>query len=236
MTSEDVSGELLSTLSQLAEVLLTQRTLGGALANIAEVATTSVPFCDAASVALSVDGRPTTATATARVALELDMVQYDLHDGPCLRTFRSLEALRLDLVGLDEKLPHFAVAARQRGITSVLSSPAMWGNDIVATLNLYSRGGTFDESAEAVAAVLATQVTIAVSRSPEFAAARGVVEQAQRDADDRSDIDVATGILMANQACTSDQAAGLLRQAATDDEQTIVQIAHRIIQQHRSTL
>jgi GAF domain-containing protein len=232
MTSEN----LLATLSQLAEVLLTQRTLGGALANIAEVATTSVPSCDAASVALSINGRPTTASATARIALELDMVQYDLHDGPCLTTFRSMEALRLDLVGLEEKLPHFAVAARQRGITSVLSSPAIWGDELIATLNLYSHGGTFDESAEAIAAVLATQVTIAVSRSPEFAAARGVVEQAQRDADDRSDIDLATGILMANQACTADQAAGLLRQAAADDEQTILQIAHRIIQQHRTTL
>lgn len=232
MTNED----LLNTLSQLAEVLLTQRTLGSALANVAEVATTSVPFCDAASVALSIDGRPTTASATARVALELDLVQYDLHDGPCLQTFRSMEALRLDLVGLDDQLPHFAVAARRRGVTSVLSSPALWGTEIVATLNLYSRSGTFDQSAEAVAAVLATQVTIAVSRSPEFAAARKVVEQAQRDVDDRADIDVATGILMANQACTADQAAGLLREAAAGDEQTILQIAHRIIQQHRSTL
>ena len=147
-----------------------------------------------------------------------------------------MEAMRLDLVGLEEQIPHFAMAARRLGVTGVLSTPALWGDEPVATLNLYSRSGSFDETAEAIAAVLATQVTIAVSRSPEFAAARDVVEQAQRYADDRAEISVATGILMGNQTCTADQAAGLLRRAAEDDQQSIVHIAQRIIQQHRTTL
>lgn len=232
MTSEN----LLSSLTELAFALQTQRTLGGVLANIAEVATASVPRCDAASIALSIHGRPTTASATARIALELDMVQYDLHDGPCLTAFRTMETMRLDVVGLEEQLPHFAVAARKLGVTSVLSTPAIWGDEPIATLNLYSRSGAFDETAEVMAAVLATQVTVAVSRSPEFAAARDVVEQAQRDADDEADISVATGLLMATQTVSAEQAASLLQAAALADEETIVQIAKRIIQQHRSTL
>jgi GAF domain-containing protein len=162
-------------------------------------------------------------------------MQYDLHDGPCLISFRTMQAMRLDLVGLEEEIPHFALAARKLGVTAVLSTPALWGDEPVATLNLYSRGGVFDETAETIAAVLATQVTIAVSRSPEFAAARDVVERAQRDADDRADISVATGMLMENEACTSEQAAGLLRRAAEDDQRSIVQIAQRIIRQHGST-
>jgi GAF domain-containing protein len=229
-----MSDDLVNSLQQLADVLQTQRTLGGTLATIAEAATVSVPGCDAATIAISIGGRPATAAMTGTVALELDMVQYDLHDGPCLTSLRSAAALRLDLVGLESLLPHFAVAARRRGIAGVMSVPAIWGEETIATLNLYSRTGTFDESAEAVAAVLATQVTIAVSRSPEFAAARDVVEQAQRDADDLSDVSVATGMLMANQSCTAEQAAGLLREAADDDERTIVEIAQRIIQEHRT--
>jgi hypothetical protein len=229
------SQDLLSTLALLAEVLQTQATLGSALANIAEVATASVPRCDAASVALSINGRPTTAAATARIALELDLVQYDLHDGPCLTSFRTMKSLRLNIVEPYEQFPHFAVAARKHGVTSVLSMPALWGADLVATMNLYSRSGPFDETAVTIAAVLASQVTIAVSRSPEYAAARSVVEQAQRDADDEADINLATGMLMVNQSCTAEQAAGLLQQAATEDERTILQIAHRIIQQHRNS-
>jgi AmiR/NasT family two-component response regulator len=40
---------------------------------------------------------------------------------------------------------------------------------------------------------------------------------------------------MGIQGCTAEQAEGLLRRAAVDEEQTILQIAQRIIQQHNST-
>lgn len=231
MTSEDLVG----TLQQLAEVLQTQRTLGAALAGIAEAATVSIPRCDAASVAISIEGRPSSAAITGRVALELDLVQYDNDDGPCLTAFREIRTVRVDLVDQGEVFPHIAVAARRLGVKSVLSLPATWGPEVIGTLNLYSRIGPFDETAATIAAVLAAQVAIAVSRSPEFAAARGVVEAAQRKADDSADVNIAKGLLMVNEACTAEQAEGLLRRAATSDEQTIVQIAHRIMEQHRSS-
>jgi GAF domain-containing protein len=230
-----MSDAVIQTLQKLAEVLQTQRTLGAALARIAEAATTSVPGCDAASIAISVAGRPATAAITGRIALELDLVQYDLDDGPCLQTFHSVGALRLDLVDSDEEFPHFARAARERGVRAVLSLPATWGGEVVGTLNLYSRTRPFDETAESIALLLAAQVAIAISRSPEFVAARAVVEEAQRGADDDADINRATGLLMVNEACTAEQAEGLLRHAALQDETTIIEIAHRIIEQQRTS-
>jgi GAF domain-containing protein len=229
------SDELLPTLVRLAEVLQTPGTLGGALSAIAEAATTSVPRCDAASIAISLEGKPATAAITARIALELDMVQYETGDGPCLTSFASMTSVRLDLVEHGDQFPHFAPAARKKGVTAVLSLPATWGNEPVGTLNLYSRSGPFDETAESVGLVLAAQIAIAISRSPEYAAARAVVEESQRNLEDRADINIATGLLMVNEACTAEQAEGLLHQAAFHDEQTIVEIAQRIIRQHRST-
>jgi GAF domain-containing protein len=226
--------DLVNSLQQLADVLQTQRTLGGILASIAEAATVSVPRCDAATIAISINGRPATAAMTATVALELDMVQYDHDDGPCLTTFHTASALRIDLYEHGETFPHIAIAARRVGVRAVLSVPSIWGVEPIATLNLYSRTGPFDETAETVAAVLAAQVAIAVSRSPEFVAARAVVEEAQRKADDHSQIAMATGLLIGSQDCTREQAEGLLRQAATEDERTILQIAQRIIEQHRN--
>src|SRR5436305_14414863 len=131
--------DLVSALQQLAEVLQTQSTLGGALAGIAEAATESVPGCDAATIAISIEGRPATAAMTARIALELDMVQYDTGEGPCLTTFRTMNMVRLNLAEKDEPFPHFAVAARRQGVRSVLSVPASWGTEVVGTWNPYSR-------------------------------------------------------------------------------------------------
>jgi GAF domain-containing protein len=230
-----MSDPIVNTLQELAKVLQSQRTLGAALANIAEAATVSVPGCDAATIAISVAGRPATAAITARVALELDLVQYDIDDGPCLTSFRTMSTLRIDLVDQRADFPHFAAAAEQHGIRGVLSVPAMWGTEVVGTLNIYSRTGPFDESAVTIAEVLAAQVAIAISRSPEFATARAVVEEAQRNADDDAEINVATGLLMVEQVCSTEQARGLLREAAIHDERTILEIAQRIIEQHRST-
>ena len=47
------SDDLVNVLQQLAEVLQSQRTLGAALAGIAEAATISAPGCEAASIAIS---------------------------------------------------------------------------------------------------------------------------------------------------------------------------------------
>jgi GAF domain-containing protein len=224
--------DLVNSLQQLSDVLQRHRTLGGTLATIAEAATVSVPGCDAATIAISINGRPATAAMTATVALELDMVQYDNNDGPCLTCFATASTLRLDLYEHGEAFPHVALAAQRVGVRGVLSVPSTWGTEPIATLNLYSRTGPFDESAETVAAVLAAQVAIAVSRSPEFAAARAVVEEAQRSTDDHSQISMATGLLIGSQDCTREQAEGLLRRAAVEDEQTVLQIAQRIIEQH----
>ena len=172
---------------------------------------------------------------TGVVALELDLVQYDTDDGPCLTSFRTASTLRLDLTEQHETFPHVAIAARRVGVRAVLSVAATWGGETVATFNLYNRTGPFDKSAETVAAVLAAQVAIAVSRSPEFAAARAVVEEAQRNTDDRSQISFATGLLISSQDCTREQAEGLLRDAAEKADQTILHIAQRIIEQHDTT-
>jgi len=224
---------LIDVLSQLADVLHHEQTLGAALARIAAAATVSVPNCAAASIAISIEGRPATAAITARVALELDMVQYDSADGACIRAFDRNTTLRIDLVDQGDVFPHLSMAARTRGVRSVLSVPATWGDEMVGTLNLYSRTEPFDEKAETSAAVLAAEVAIAISRSPEFASARGVAEQAQRDVDDQMDIARATGLVMVNEDCTAQQAAGLLRNAAATDEKSVLEIAHRILREQR---
>lgn len=139
----------------------------------------------------------------------------------------------VDLVDDDERFPHVAVAAKRRGIRGVLSVPSLWGGEVVATLNLYSRTGPFDETAQSIAEVLAAQVAMAVSRSPEFAAARRVVDEAQHRADEHASVNMAAGLPMINEQCTVEQAEGLLDHAAGHDEETVVTIARRIIDQHR---
>jgi len=81
-----------------------------------------------------------------------------------------MRTVRVNLVEDGDAFPHFTEAALRKGVRGVLSMPSKWGDEIVATLNMYSRMGPFDESAVSIGLILAAQVAIAVSRSPEFAA------------------------------------------------------------------
>jgi hypothetical protein len=110
-----VTEDLVDALQQLVEALQRQETLGAALAAIAEAATTSVPRCDAATIALSIEGRPITAAMTARFALALDLVQYDSHDGPCLTAFPTMSPLRLDVAEEGEAFPTSPGRRRSEG-------------------------------------------------------------------------------------------------------------------------
>jgi GAF domain-containing protein len=228
--------EIVESLLALSDTLISERTLGLTLARIVDTATRSIPGCDAASVGLSLAGRPATATTSGRVALEVDLAQYDTDEGPCLEALRTSQTIRIHIVDAHESFPHFAPLAEQLGIRSILSVPARWGDVVVGTLNLYSRhDNSFDETATTMAQVLATQIAVAISRSPEYNAARNVIEVAQREADDQADIALATGLLMGNEDCTVEQAERLLQSAAVQNHNTILEIAQQIIRNARES-
>ena len=223
----------MDALQELAAELRIDRGLGAALVGITEAATTTVPGCDAASVAISLEGRPATAAVSARIALELDLLQYDTGEGPCLASLKTHEALRLDLVEQGDRFPHFAMGAAALGVVAVLSTPAISAGQVIGTLNLYSRSRPFDESSVAVAAILAAQVAIAIVSSAEVDSARIAVDRAQRYADEMAEISTAQGLLIGSEACTAEQADGLLRNAAIRDAVQVGDIARRIIEEHR---
>lgn len=219
-------------MEHLRVVLRDAEALDAALSTIAETATESVPRCSAAILGLAVEGRPMTDPMAAHIALEVDLVGYDTLASPCLASLRATSELRLDIAQEEMVFPHFTRDPGPRGTDAALTVPARWGADVIGALRLYSRSGSFDESAASLAAALAAQVAVAISRSPAFVAARNVVEHGQRDLEDRADVSMATGLLMAREACTAEQASGLLRSAASADATDTSEIARRILRRH----
>jgi GAF domain-containing protein len=222
---------LVESLLELADVLNVEQGLMRALAVIAHAATRSVPGADAASIAISIAGRPATATVSAPIALEIDLVQYDTGEGPCLESFKLGKTVRLDVFEPDQPFPHFAPMAQAAGIRAVLSVPAMHDDEVVGTLNVYSRGDGFDESSETVASILGAEIAMAIVRSPEYPAARVVADEAQQASDEHTAVGLAEGVLMGTYDVGVDQARRLIENAAETDATTLVEIAHRIIRQ-----
>ena len=130
---------LQAILNELALRLLTEQ-LARAPTSIASSGFTcdTIPPCRAASIALLIDGRPSTVAVNEHVALELDIAQYEHRRRTVprrpARTARSASTSSI----ADERFTHFAHGAADHRVNSVLSMPIIRHDDVVGTLNLYA--------------------------------------------------------------------------------------------------
>ncbi len=136
--SERLSLELQAALAELALAVFTSHVLTESLDRLLGLACRLIPACASGSIAMLVDGQPTTTAVTDHVAFELDVVQYEAADGPCLTALGG-RTVRFGILDETERFPHFAIGAADRRIRSVLSTPIRHGGGIIGTLNLYSR-------------------------------------------------------------------------------------------------
>ena len=110
--------ELLRVMFELSRVLLTETDVRGDLERVVSVAEATVPGCDGASVTVIVEGRPRTETATDRVVLEADLIQYRSREGPCLSAIATGEPVRVVLIATDKRFVRFAGGPPRRACSA----------------------------------------------------------------------------------------------------------------------
>src|SRR4051794_41096818 len=162
----DDEERLATSFASLASALLRSEVLKSDLMTLLGVASRMLPQCSGGSVALLVEGEPSTEAVTDRVSLEVDMVQYDAGEGPCVMALGG-SVIRVGYVPDDQRFPHFAAGAADRRVLSVLSTPIVSDGAVLGTLNLYSReANAFDDDAAGeVALVLTAEAATAIAKS-----------------------------------------------------------------------
>jgi len=223
------NARLANVLTELAIALLIDRSLTADLERLSRVACRLVPDCSGASVSMLVDGEPSTVAVTDRVALQLDLAQYENDEGPCVAALTG-ETIRIGYVPTDERFPHFAVGAADQRVLSVLSTPAIDHGTVVGSLNIYSRQeNAFDQSDQDTAAVIAAEIANALMKSSVLATARNIRDQLQEQHDESTLVARAEGVLIAIQDCSAAQASDLIRNAANDNNEPLIDTAERIL-------
>ncbi|MCU1344176.1 MAG: hypothetical protein JWL70_442 [Acidimicrobiia bacterium] len=220
---------LAAALTDLAMEMLRDKTLKGDLNVLARMACNLIPPCSGASISMMVEGRPTTVATTDRVTLELDLVQYDNNEGPCVTALGG-EWVRIGYLAADDRFPHFAVGAADRRVLSVLSTPAIDHGTVIGSLNLYSQAANaFDPTAEVAAVVIAAEVAHALVKSAVLGTAVTTTEKLQEQHDEAVLVSRAEGLLMALQDCSAAQASDLIQRAAESNGEQLITIAQRIL-------
>ena len=230
MADNDLSFHLAETLGTLAQEMQAQSDPAATLRSIVEAAITMVPGARWAGISLIRGQQVTPQAPSDGLVAELDQLQTDLSEGPCLSALRDHHTVHIDDMAGETRWPRFVRAANERGIRSLLAFQLFVRDENLGALNLYSDGvAAFTDESVIVGELLAQHAAVAMVGATEKAqfhtalASRDVIGQAK-------------GILMHRDQLTAFQAFELLVRTSQNANMKVIHIARWVIDEHEAQL
>ena len=224
---------------ELTLVLLDAITVADVLDHITTAALDLVPAADLASITLRApDGSYHTPMLTDPLAEELDQLQYDAGEGPCVEAARDpgpASSVCGDLA-VSREWPRFGPAAAALGMRSVLAVallPDARPPRLTGALNLYSRERNGLTPADRdIALLLATHGSLALATTRALTKAELHATQLRAAIESRDIIGQAKGILMHRRGLTADEAFELLRHTSQGMNVKLADLARTLATRH----
>jgi hypothetical protein len=167
---------------------------------------------------------------TDPIVVEIDLLQHQTGEGPCLDAIAHRLIFYADDLGRDLRWLHFAPQAVKSGVRSVLALP-LSADAQVGALNLYARYpsafGVVDRAKAAILVSLASHA-LSVAYSHENEERRTANLHAALAS--RETIGEALGILMERERITADQAFDILRRASQHLNLKLREVAEKLVE------
>ncbi|MGO4807856.1 GAF and ANTAR domain-containing protein [Arthrobacter sp. 2MCAF15] len=204
---------------QLHELVLSSSDVEDFLAGLARVSARSLSepgdeiLC---GITLLRQRKAATVASSSPAAQAMDEIQYTFGDGPCMTASREQETVYVEDLDLDGRWPQYASTVRGHGFRSILALPFLLDGETRAALNLYShRPGRFDDRATELAREFVHQTSMALRLAVRFANSSETAANLKASLETRTAIDVAVGIIMAQNRCSQVEAFELLKSASS---------------------
>ena len=189
------------------------------------IATQIIPGCDAAGVCVVYRGDRVDTHATSDDALrQVDVLQHELDEGPCLDALREDHTVISNDLSADDRWPQWGPQVVERlGMLSSVSYRLYVTDQDLGALNLYGREASAF-SAEDVhdGQALAAHVGVALAAAQE-------VEHLEKALGGRTVISQATGILMERFDLSPDRAFSVLSRLSQQQNVKIRVLAEQIV-------
>jgi GAF domain-containing protein len=222
--------QALGDLTELQKALLGTQSLEQFLQELATLAARLVTDGLSCGMTMRATGRPATVACSDPLASEIDEVQYQLDDGPCLHAMRSGDQVSIEDTAGRKRWPQFEAAAQARGIRSCLALPLIADGKPMGALNLYAHGvAAFGPAQVRRAENLAENASGALSLMLRLASYSELTEQLRSSLTSRAVIYQALGVIMAQERCTQARAFEMLRTASQNRNFKLRDIASAIV-------
>jgi GAF domain-containing protein len=195
------------------------------LAVIAETAQRSLQGFDAVGIStIDKDGSITTRAATGDLVWELDKLQYELREGPCVDTLRQVNVVTAPEIRNDDRWPRYVPRAVELGLQSQMAVKLYLDEEgTLGGLNIYSTSSAeIAPDAEHLAELFAAHAAIALGHARQ-------VESLNEALQTRSVIGQAMGILMQRYTLDPDAAFGLLVRTSSHANVKLRDIADQMV-------
>ena len=227
MTGSDngANDDLATSLSDLARTLQDEDNVEKTLQAIVNAAVGTVPGAQYAGLSVVERRRQVhTRAGTDDLVYQVDQVQYDAGEGPCLDAMYEHQTVHLPDMASEQRWPRFTHGAAELGVGSMLAFQLWVHEDNLGALNLYSaQTHAFDDDSEHVGLLFAAHAAVAMSGAQH-------VEHLTKAMAARDVIGQAKGILMERHKLTADQAFTVLAQASQHANTKLIDVARSLAQ------
>ena len=215
---------LAEELARASESINESRSFPEALDAIVGATQASLPEFSHVSITMKRrNGTFETAAGSDQLAWELDAVQYELGEGPCVQAVEAEPVVVVKHLRHEQRWPGYVAAAAVRGVRSQVAVRLFADNKHVAGLNLYStERDEVDQSSAETARLFATHAAIILGHAQQE-------DQLNQALVSRKVIGQAIGILMERYRIDGDRAFQFLVRASSSSNLKLRDVADEIV-------
>ena len=174
--------------------------------------------------------RTMTVAGSSPHAVVLDRIEQSLRAGPCVEALRTKAVVLLADVDTDPRWPEYQLQLAANGCRSTLGVPLEIGEDAAAALNFFAADtGLFSEDVIAEAAGFADLAGRALRLAVRIATVQSRAEDMQAAMEHRTSIDLACGVVMAQNRCSQDEAMAILTRVSSNRNQKLREVAAEVL-------
>ena len=248
MTTEDVSGQnpepnrqeiegidaldvaLSESIGALSRLSAAHLGLEQTLIRVAQLAVRAIPGADGAGLTLIEQDRADTVVSTHPFVIEIDDIQYEIGQGPCISAAAEGRTLISASLGNDPRWPKFGSQAARKGVHSVVSLPLLTPDGVKGSMNVYAYAkNVFDERAAALGELFAEPAAVAVENAQILGQSQRLTQHLQTALEQRGVVDRAVGIMMSRSGGTPEQALERLRRLSQSEHLKLAAVAQNLV-------
>lgn len=222
--------DLQASLEGMSQLLAGTLSLEQLLTRVAQFAVQAIPGADGAGVTMYEAGRRASVVSSEQFVREVDDIQYDLDEGPCVSAAAEGSTVVSGSLGGEARWPRFGPRAGRLGVHSTLSMPLVLADEVLGALNVYARAkDVFDVHAVRLAELFVAPAAVAVHNARVLAQAQTQAAHLQHALTSRATIDQAIGILRARSGASAAEAFATLREISQRENVKLNLVAQRTV-------